>query len=72
MIVNPPRRGLGPALAARLDRSPARHLLYSSCNADTLAADLGAMPSWEVTQARGFAMFPQTAHHEVLVLAKRR
>ena len=72
VIVNPPRRGLGPALAARLDRSPARHLLYSSCNADTLAADLGAMPSWEVTQARGFAMFPQTAHHEVLVLAKRR
>lgn len=72
VILNPPRRGIGPELMTRLDCSPARHLLYSSCNADTLAADLAATPSMEVVRARAFAMFPQTTHHEVLVLASRR
>ncbi len=72
VVVNPPRRGLGPELSALLEGSTARHLLYSSCQAESLAADLAAMPSLEVVRARPFAMFPQTRHHEVLVLARRR
>lgn len=71
VIVNPPRRGVEPELTALLDRSPTRHLLYSSCNAETLARDLAALPSFRVRRARAFAMFPQTGHHEVLVLATR-
>ena len=71
VVVNPPRRGIGSVLADRLhDRGP-RWVLYSSCNAATLAADLARMPSMRVCRAQAFAMFPQTRHHEVLVLARR-
>ena len=72
VIVNPPRRGLGAPLCARLEGSAARHVLYSSCNADTLARDLAAMPSLRPVRARVFDMFPNTAHQEVLVQLQRR
>ncbi len=72
VVVNPPRRGLGPQLAAWLEQSPVEHLLYSSCNPATLAADLAAMPSLVPLRARVFDMFPHTAHQEVLVLCRRR
>ena len=72
IVVNPPRRGLGTGLAGRIETSTVEHLVYSSCNADSLAADLSRMPSWTVDQARLFDMFPQTDHHEVTVLLRRR
>ena len=70
LIVNPPRRGIG-ALAAAIEASGIQHVLYSSCNAASLARDLAAMPSLQPVAARAFAMFPQTRHHEVLVLLRR-
>jgi 23S rRNA (uracil747-C5)-methyltransferase len=70
VVVNPPRRGIGD-LAVRLEHSTVRHVLYSSCNVTSLAADLGAMPSFRVLRARLFDMFPQTRHHEVLLLLER-
>lgn len=72
VIVNPPRRGLGQRLAEQLEAGSARHLIYSSCNATSLALDLARMPSWQVEAARLFDMFPQTDHHEVAVLLRRR
>ncbi|WP_156253210.1 methyltransferase domain-containing protein [Pseudactinotalea terrae] len=71
VVVNPPRRGIGE-LAARLDASRARHVLYSSCNPATLARDLAAMPSLRPVRARLFDMFPHNQHAEVLVLLERR
>jgi 23S rRNA (uracil747-C5)-methyltransferase len=71
VVVNPPRRGIG-ALADTLEGGTARHVLYSSCNVESLARDLSRMPSLVVRAARPFAMFPQTRHHEVLVLLERR
>lgn len=71
VVVNPPRRGIGPDLAERLERSGAEHLVYSSCNARSLAVDLARMSSWQVEAARLFDMFPQTDHHEVAVLLRR-
>nr|WP_212756169.1 methyltransferase domain-containing protein [Flexivirga aerilata] len=70
VIVNPPRRGIG-SLAPELERSAVPHVIYSSCNATSLAKDLAAMPSYRVRQARLFDMFPQTRHHEVLVRLER-
>ncbi len=72
VVVNPPRRGIGPDLADRLEAAAVPHLLYSSCNVQTLAADLRRMPSLRVVRAQPFDMFPQTRHAEVLVLAARR
>lgn len=71
VVVNPPRRGIGPDLAAWLDGSAVRHVIYSSCNVDSLAADLERMPSLAARRARLFDMFPQTSHHEVMVLLER-
>lgn len=72
IIVNPPRRGLGAALVARLEACAVRTVLYSSCNPVTLARDLKSMPSLEPVRARLFDMFPQTEHAEVLTLLRRR
>ncbi|GAB7003121.1 23S rRNA (uracil(747)-C(5))-methyltransferase RlmC [Nocardioides sp. AN3] len=71
VIVNPPRRGIGVKLAGWLEASAARHVVYSSCNVDTLARDLAAMPSLEPVSGRLLDMFPHTDHHEVLVLLSR-
>ena len=71
VVVNPPRRGIGPDLAAWLEGSGATHVTYSSCNVDSLARDLAMLPSYRAREARLFDMFPQTSHHEVIVLLER-
>jgi len=71
VIVNPPRRGIGAELCAVLDASDARAVIYSSCNAESLARDLAAMPSLRARRIRVFDMFPQTTHYEVMVLLTR-
>ncbi|WP_180345655.1 methyltransferase domain-containing protein [Brevibacterium sediminis] len=72
VIVNPPRRGIGARLSAALENSGVEHIVYSSCNAVSLAKDLARMPAYEVAQARIFDMFPHTKHLEVAVLLQRR
>ena len=72
VLVNPPRRGIGSELAAWLEHSDARHVIYSSCNPHTLASDLRAMPSWRPVRARVMDMFPQTEHFEVITALTRR
>jgi 23S rRNA (uracil747-C5)-methyltransferase len=71
VVVNPPRRGIGPELAAWLESSGVAHVLYSSCNAESLARDLAEMPSLRPVRAQVFDMFPHTAHFETLVLLRR-
>jgi 23S rRNA (uracil747-C5)-methyltransferase len=71
VVVNPPRRGLGPALAARLEDTGPATVLYSSCNPETLARDLTVLRSYRPVRAQVLDMFPQTAHLEVLTLLTR-
>ena len=71
VVVNPPRRGLGPELAAWLEGSGAADVIYSSCNPATLARDLAAMPSLRITAGRWVDMFPHTTHAEVIVRLRR-
>ncbi|MDH2414501.1 23S rRNA (uracil(747)-C(5))-methyltransferase RlmC [Nocardioides sp. CER19] len=71
VIVNPPRRGIGRDLATWLEASSVRHVVYSSCNVDTLARDLTSMTSLRPVSAQLLDMFPHTDHHEVLVLLSR-
>jgi 23S rRNA (uracil747-C5)-methyltransferase len=71
VIVNPPRRGIGEDLCARLTaRAPAR-VLYSSCNPDSLVRDLARLPDYRLSRVQLFDMFPHTAHYEVLVALER-
>jgi len=72
VLVNPPRRGIGPALCAFLESSAARWLVYSSCNPASLADDLARLPSFTPVRAQLLDIFPHTAHSEVLVLLERR
>lgn len=71
VIVNPPRRGLDADLCDWLERSGVPHVIYSSCNPDTLARDLARMPGLRAVEGRVFDMFPQTTHCEVMVRLER-
>ncbi len=71
VIVNPPRRGLGAELAEWLQVRGPRHVIYSSCNAESLARDLAVMPGYRVRRARLLDMFPQSTHFEVITLLER-
>lgn len=71
VIVNPPRRGIGPVLSDWLEASDTEHVIYSSCNAATLAEDLARMHSLRPVEARVLDMFPHTTHYEVIVLLAR-
>jgi len=71
VIVNPPRRGIGPDLAAWIESSGVKRVVYSSCNAVTLAKDLAAMPSLVPVRGRLLDMFPHTEHYEAVVLLER-
>jgi len=71
VIVNPPRRGIGPELSGWLETSDVKDVVYSSCNAQSLARDLTAMPSLVPTRGRVLDMFPNTGHYEVIVLLER-
>ena len=71
VIVNPPRRGIGADLAAWIESSEVRRVVYSSCNAVTLAKDIEAMPSMVPMRGRLLDMFPHTEHYEAVVLLER-
>lgn len=67
IIVNPPRRGLGEQLCKWLEGTKSPRILYSSCNAMSLARDLEFLPHYKVNRVQLFDMFPHTAHFETLV-----
>ncbi len=71
VVINPPRRGIGVELARWLEHSDVSHVIYSSCNAESLARDLATMPSLRPVRARVLDMFPHTTHYEMIVLLAR-
>lgn len=71
VIVNPPRRGLGQELCKWLERVSPDDILYSSCNAVSLARDLEWLKSYECVKVQLFDMFPHTQHYETLVHLKK-
>ena len=74
VVVDPPRGGLGEAVAQALGRLQAPHLIYVSCDPATLARDLRVLSAagYEIDQAHMVDLFPQTFHLEsVLQLVKQ-
>lgn len=72
VIVNPPRRGIGKPLAEFLNQLGSPYLIYSSCNAHTMAKDFASLTNYELHKIQLFDMFPHTAHYEVLTLLVRK
>ncbi|EHG7582103.1 MULTISPECIES: 23S rRNA (uracil(747)-C(5))-methyltransferase RlmC [Citrobacter] len=71
VLVNPPRRGIGKALCDYLSEMAPPFIIYSSCNARTMAKDIADLPGYRPERVQLFDMFPHTAHYEVLTLLVR-
>ncbi|WP_337264442.1 MULTISPECIES: 23S rRNA (uracil(747)-C(5))-methyltransferase RlmC [unclassified Serratia (in: enterobacteria)] len=71
VLVNPPRRGIGKDLCEYLNRMAPGFILYSSCNAVTMAQDMASLTDYRIARVQLFDMFPHTAHYEVLTLLVR-
>lgn len=67
VLVNPPRRGIGKPLCDYLSTMAPRFIIYSSCNAQTMAKDIRELPGF-VLNGAAFRYVPHTAHYEVLTL----
>jgi 23S rRNA (uracil747-C5)-methyltransferase len=72
VLVNPPRRGIGKALCDYLSDMAPPFIIYSSCNAQSMAKDFSHLADYRVVRVQLFDMFPHTAHYEVLTLLIRR
>ncbi len=71
VVVNPPRRGIGEELCEFLSAMAPKTILYSSCNAQTMAKDIRLLEGYRIEKIQLFDMFPHTAHYEVLTLLQR-
>lgn len=73
-VLDPPRRGCGPAALEALGRLRPPRVVYVSCAPATLARDLGRLAElgFDVVKVQPVDMFPQTSHVECVVLLKRR
>ena len=73
VLVNPPRRGLNAEIITNIVNLKPRLLIYSSCNAETLARDYAMLSSqYEILETRIFDMFPFTEHFETLMIFSRK
>lgn len=70
VVVDPPRRGLGRALAQELAGRRPQRLVYVSCDPASLARDVAALAECGYTLAglRAFDAFPMTHHVECVAL----
>ncbi len=72
VVLDPPRTG-AHEICARLPASSAKHVLYVSCDTQTLSRDLALLAESFVPRAvEAFELFPQTSHVETVVHLERR
>lgn len=73
LIVDPPRAGLHPKVAAMLAAQGPGMILYVSCNPVSLGRDLAALVQrYALERAEIFDLFPHTDHVETAVMLRRR
>lgn len=73
ILVDPPRKGLSPALIQTISEMGPKRTVYVSCDPATLARDCArfAELGWQVRTVCPVDMFPRTAHVETVVLLSR-
>jgi 23S rRNA (uracil1939-C5)-methyltransferase len=72
LVLDPPRTG-ARAAAERLASSRIAHVIYVSCDPQTLGRDLAALEgAYTPASVHTFEMFPQTSHVETVVALERR
>jgi len=72
VIVDPPRKGLGPRVVGPILKSPPPWLFYLSCDPATLARDLNSLLTrYKLERLWLLDIFPHTPHIETLSLLVR-
>lgn len=75
LVVDPPRKGLAPAVLETILTIPPAFLIYQSCDPATLARDLqqvaGPDGPYRIERIQPVDFFPQTSHLECLVTMVR-
>ena len=72
LVLDPPRTG-ARELCTRIAASSAKHVIYVSCDTQTLARDLALLAgSFAPRAVEAFELFPQTSHVEAVVHLERR
>jgi 23S rRNA (uracil1939-C5)-methyltransferase len=68
VVLDPPRSGLPGDAATTLVREAPQRIVYLSCDPATLARDAATLAGagYRLDRVRGFDLFPQTPHVEVL------
>ncbi len=66
IVIDPPRAGMGERAARLLGRTPARRIVYVSCDPATLSRDVRVLleSGFQVEEAHVLDLFPQTFHIE--------
>lgn len=76
VVLDPPRAGVEAEALERLMEMGPKRVVYMSCDASTLARDLGKLAGegekYEIAEMRMLDVFPQTYHIEAVVKLKRR
>ncbi|MDE2771875.1 MAG: 23S rRNA (uracil(1939)-C(5))-methyltransferase RlmD [Bacteroidota bacterium] len=73
IVVDPPRAGMHPKVAARISQLGARTIVYVSCNIQSQARDLTVLSeSYRAIVAQPIDLFPHTHHIENIVLLKQK
>ncbi len=73
VVLDPPRTGMGPAVAARTAGLGARRIIFVSCDPATFARDGRALldGGYALTGVTLFDLFPNTAHVEAVAFFDR-
>jgi len=75
LVADPPRSGLGRALAAAIRAHPPARLVYVSCGLDAFLREAGAWldaGALALESLEAYALFPYTEHVETLAVFARR
>jgi len=72
IVADPPRAGLGKAVAQHLARLAAPRITIVSCDPATLARDIAMLKAYEIKKLILVDLFPQTYHLETIAHLRRR
>ena len=75
VIVDPPRKGLEPALTQALAREPPEQLIYVSCSLESFLSDgerLAQSGALRLSELTAFNLMPFTEHVETVAVFRRR
>lgn len=73
VVLDPPRAGIHPDVAAVLLEAAPQRMVYVSCNPATQARDLAVFaPHYDILRVQPVDMFPHTTHVENVVLLHRK